>query len=67
MEEIKPLPCPFCGGEVEAQSFYGIYEEPPDWTVECRACDFSLSAGPTREEAVGKWNRRSSPIPRVPA
>ena len=53
IEELKP--CPFCGRrELDDVTVAAIPEE---YFVGCPTCDFGL-IGRTREEAVGKWNRR---------
>lgn len=60
-EPEEPKPCPFCGGEAETES-------PPEcsprtsWWVICendRCAATPEVSGPTRAEAVVRWNRRS--------
>ena len=59
MSELKPLPCPFCGGEPElhnnsSETLYGVY---------CPACGAQtahegFTAG---DDAIAAWNRRAQP------
>lgn len=59
MSELKPLPCPFCGGEPElhnnsSETLYGVY---------CPACGAQtahegFTAG---DDAIAAWNRRTQP------
>ena len=59
-EELKPKPCPFCGGKAEIIIFsveYGTV------TVGCtnEACDITMGkAFFTDEEAIQHWNRRAN-------
>ena len=54
--EVKLLPCPFCGGEAEVTLFVGNYG------VGCTKCPGAIfnCRGQTKEEAIEAWNRRVS-------
>ena len=63
MHELRR--CPFCGGEAEVFSDVTFKAETGEevgknkyfvWCTECPA----LTSGDTREEAVGRWNRRAN-------
>ena len=60
MNRTEPLPCPFCGRipEVDMKDGAGAakWHVHCDWDGECPVNVFCF--GPTREQAVGKWNRR---------
>ena len=69
-EQIKLIPCPFCGGEAKlwADSDYGA-EEYRKYSVACTVCTCSLgdfgndNAGDSiyafsKEEAIKAWNTR---------
>lgn len=53
------LPCPFCGGGVEVEEYWGSYRF-PSYCVYCKICDFSLDGDNTPEEAATRWNRRNT-------
>ena len=53
MSEIKLKPCPFCGGEAFASYING------DFAVSCVDCGCGTEYGPSKEEAVAAWNRRT--------
>ena len=52
MCNIKLKPCPFCGGEAEAQN-RGIV-----WVVICKNCETVTTFMPTAQRAADIWNRR---------
>ena len=60
MSEIKLLPCPFCGGEVDLYS----WSQTPlnyEYGIECRECQMLFQVnryGSTREDVINLWNTR---------
>lgn len=50
-ESLKP--CPFCQGEAETGSIYGVY-----WTF-CKVCGCGTSGFHTSDDAIAAWNRRA--------
>lgn len=56
MNELKALPCPFCGGE--AETIMGPV--PCKWGVRCINCDvWRDDRCDTKTEAIASWNRRA--------
>lgn len=45
-----PLPCPFCGGNVN------VIETWPGYSCVCSQCDTKSAIYPTQSEAVQHWN-----------
>ena len=57
MSEVKLLPCPFCGGEVEVKScssnfFDSVFE------IVCRECGCRQAPSIHKEAVINAWNRR---------
>lgn len=57
MNEIKLLPCPFCGGKARFINFYGLY------MVECETCRIATDTDYTKEDVIKIWNTRANTIP----
>ena len=55
VEEEKPLPCPFCGGEAHVIDCIDPY---PCMYVQCSKCGVRTKRYNSRSEAVAAWNRR---------
>lgn len=58
IDDVKLLPCPFCGGEailLKDHKKFGLY-------VACTVCAACTITG-TQPEAIAAWNRRASPAP----
>lgn len=58
-DEVKLLPCPFCG-EVPGQPRPDSFGE-TSWTVECKngdCCMISRARTLSREETAAAWNKR---------
>lgn len=56
--QVAIKPCPFCGMPSQVRT-YG--RDMPDLTwVECTGCRMRTMDCCTKEEAVGRWNRRAS-------
>lgn len=53
--ELKP--CPFCGGDVEIESWASGNQ----WRAECSECGVGESYNPTRQAAIDFWNSRHVP------
>jgi Lar family restriction alleviation protein len=51
------LPCPFCGGEAERETFTGA--NGVSYWVECRDCGVRIDIELTAAEADVAWNTRS--------
>lgn len=65
MSDVKLLPCPFCGADA-----FNIDDYPDDIicnTPNCIVNHVVTFGFDTREQAVERWNRRSSPVPQEPA
>ena len=66
MSEIKLLPCPFCGGQVDLFS----WSQTPlnyEYGIECRECQMLFQVnryGSTKEDVVSLWNTRK-PMERI--
>ena len=61
--EMHILECPFChlSHEQGENEFFRIfYNENDTFSVECFACGASGPLGDTEEDAVQRWNERSS-------
>ena len=58
-EDLKPAPCPFCGGQAEGPEWNDTTER--GWEVWCPGCDEIrvCAFGADRREAVENWNRRA--------
>lgn len=56
MNDMKPLPCPFCGSDRISVSGFG--EGVPLAFVECDSCEGFIRAS-TMSEVISKWNRRA--------
>ena len=54
MDEIKLLPCPFCGRE----AVFEIYEG-DEYQVKCSYCFAATWIEESKEEAAEEWNRRA--------
>lgn len=57
MSEVKLLPCPFCGGEVEVKScssnfFDSVFE------IVCRECNCRQAPSIHKEAVINAWNTR---------
>ena len=65
-DDLKPLPCPFCGVGVRAMSRYHP-RDPNEWYVSCGARDCVMQPETptyrTEAEAIAAWNRRASSPP----
>lgn len=60
-EEVKLLPCPFCGGEgkpaeCESGAFYDSPFKP--WEIVCQGCGISGPLEDTQAAAITAWNTR---------
>ena len=63
-EQLKPLPCPFCGGTDIRAHVYGGGE--PDAFMQCHDCSADGPNGLNRAGAIEAWNRRTQPAQAVP-
>ena len=63
-EQLKPLPCPFCGGTDIRAHVYGGGE--PDAFMQCHDCSADGPNGLNRAGAIEAWNRRAQPAPITP-
>lgn len=57
MENVKLLPCPFCGGDARLINFYGLY------MVDCETCRIATDTYHEKEDAIKTWNTRANTIP----
>lgn len=53
-EELKLLPCPFCGGTPHASEGLNDYE----FMTTCWDCDFDGPTRTSRADAIKAWNTR---------
>jgi Lar family restriction alleviation protein len=51
--DSEALPCPFCGGKAIVKDWGSIVE------MRCKPCGVFGPSGPTRGQAIAKWNRRA--------
>ena len=64
-EELKLLPCPFCGGNAKIIEDYFNQQEFPDYiAIKCDVCfscshDFLGWQKNAKERAIEAWNRRA--------
>lgn len=58
-EQLKPLPCPFCGRTDIRAHVYGGGE--PDAFMQCHDCSADGPNGLNRAGAIEAWNRRTQP------
>ena len=66
MSELKPLPCPFCGGKAPIMEGFATLEVWPHGAfhrVYCRSCQVRQLFHLTEAEAIAAWNRRA-PLPK---
>jgi len=67
-DDIKLLPCPFCGGPVDLEQ---TVNKRAWWGVVCRnttgnrggSCAVSIRPSASPEAAIERWNRRAAPSP----
>lgn len=57
--EVKLLPCPFCGGEAVVDNDNGPYDEHYAEWVECRKC--LIRTCPRKKADIKAWNTRHHP------
>ena len=59
-EELKLLPCPFCGGEA---AIGGSYSQSMGrmFVAKCDSCGISSRIFYSKPEAIAAWNRRPKP------
>ena len=60
MDELKPLPCPFCGGEEVERRLVSMASE-RFYRIECRKCFATTGLKNTTAQADAAWNRRPQP------
>ena len=70
MNEIKLLPCPFCGGKAEIREvdydpeWHPTYNDPdsggdaPVYVISCKSCEAGIKYKYKESEAVQAWNTR---------
>lgn len=63
-EQLKPLPCPFCGRTDIRAHVYGGGE--PDAFMQCHDCSADGPNGLNRAGAIEAWNRRAQTAQAVP-
>ena len=56
------LPCPFCGGKAELDSYENAPPHTDSFRVECPDCEATFDYLDTLEKAIAAWNRRT-PVP----
>lgn len=62
-DELKPLPCPFCGGNAELNEWPEPFKPARStlWSVRC--CKVETDWEETAEAAIAAWNTRPSDTP----
>ena len=61
MDELKILPCPFCGGEaIKSAEDYFALENACKSYVWCKKCGTTSGLQFSHEIAVAAWNRRAT-------
>ena len=58
--ELKLLPCPFCGGNAFISARLPYFGKVLTVAVVCEECNASSKHKRTDEEAVAAWNRRAN-------
>lgn len=59
-QELRPPPCPFCGGTEGVGSIFGNPKAACPWHIECNDCCACGPLANTESLAWEMWNRRSS-------
>lgn len=65
-EDLKLLPCSFCGGEAEIEHIHSdngypevYYREWDFYAVKCKACGASTGNHSSEKTAADYWNKRA--------
>lgn len=66
-DTTKLLPCPFCGGKAELNTWGNDRDGCHVAKVICDSCSASADSFETQDQAIAAWNRRASPSPDLSA
>lgn len=66
-DTTKLLPCPFCGGKAELNTWGNDRDGCHVAKVICDSCSASADSFETQDQAITAWNRRASPSPDLSA